>query len=154
MLTQLFEAPAVVADPATPENRQSLARRLLIGAIRRYEEACEEWSAVHESYPTLDHPRPPVGPDEMREWTRWRSLMLHADENFDNAELNLAERIHGLFTMLDPAGRCVPRDEAAYFVPRCVRHGGNAYVLAYSAYEYEKKTNIIAVYRDSMVVDA
>jgi hypothetical protein len=154
MMNQLFEAPPDARpDPATPENRVALARRLLAGAIRRYEETAIEWTAIHESFPPLDPPRHPDGPEEFDERTSWRSLLAHADENFNNAELNLAERIHGLFDMLSPPGETPGEDPSEYFVPRAVRAGGNLYVLAYSAWEYEPKTNIIAVYRESMVLD-
>ena len=155
-MTQLFEAPApavATADPATPANRQALARRLLIGAIRRYDEACEDWTAVYESFPKLDPPRQPSGPAEAEERVRWMFLLDQADESFNGAEQNLAERIHQLFALLDPDGRCGPRLDAEYFTPRAARHGGNIYVLAYSAYEYEPKTNIVAVYREGMVID-
>jgi hypothetical protein len=145
--------PDPESDPATPENLNALGRRLLIGAIRRYEEASDEWAAVHESFPALDPPRQPSGPEEIEERRRWLAMLHHADENFNNAELNLAERIHGLVPMLDPEGRPPDRDEDDYFVPRAVRHGGSVYVLAYSAWEYEPRQNIIAVYRDSMVLD-
>jgi hypothetical protein len=155
MMTQLFELRRCEpeADPATPENRLALARRLLVGAIRRYDEACEEWSAVYESYPPLDQPREPSGPAETAERRRWKDLLEQADESFDNAELNLAERMHRLFSALDPEGRCGPREAADYFKPRAVRHAGTVYVLAYSSHEYEPKTNIIATYRESLVID-
>jgi hypothetical protein len=156
MLTMLFESPgppATADDRATPENRRSLARKLLLGAIRRYEETCREWEAVHESFPKLDPPRPPSGPAEAEERSRWLTLLNQADENFNHAEASLAERIQVLVPMLHPAGRPKARDESDYFMPRAVRHAGSVYVLAYSAWEYEPKTNIVAVYRDSMAIE-
>ena len=140
-------------DPATPENRRALARRLLDGAIRRYEDASLEWAAVYESFPPLLYPRQASSPGEFAERDGWRSLLHQADESFSNAELNLAERIQGLFDMLSPPGRRAAELATEYFVPRAVRSGGNLYVLAYSAWEYEPKTNIIAVYREPMVLD-
>jgi hypothetical protein len=156
MLTMLFEspgAPATPDDPATPENRRALARKLLLGAIRWYEAACLEWAAVNDSFPKLDPPRHPSGPDEMEERSRWRTLLNQADENFNHAEASLAERIQVLMPMLHPEGRPNARDEPDYFEPRAVRHAGSVYVLAYSAWEYEPKTNIVAVYRDSMAIE-
>jgi hypothetical protein len=153
-MTQLFGPQAATTpDPATPENRRRLSRELLAGAIRRYEEASREWSAIYESYPPLASPQEPRSVAEREERRAWRELLHQADENFNNAELNLAERIHCLFATLDPAGRLGPRVEPDYFSPRAVRSGGNVYVLAYSAFEYEPKTNIIAVYRESMALD-
>ena len=140
-------------DPATPENRKALARRLLEGAIRRYEEACEEWTAVHESYPKLDPPRQPSGPEEVEERRYWVSLLHNADENFNAAELTLAERIHSLFWMLDPR-RAVYAERGARLLrpPRSEARGQRLRARALSAYEYEPRQNVIAVYRDSLVI--
>jgi hypothetical protein len=157
MTTELLANPVPgidpKGDPATPENRRLLARRLLAGAIRRYEEVSLEWSAVHESFPHLDPPRHPSSPVEFAEWDRWRELLSHANENFNNAEMNLAERIQGLFDMLSPPGRRAGESPTEYFVPRAVRSGGFLYVLSYSAWQYEPNTNAIAVYSETMVFD-
>jgi hypothetical protein len=140
-------------DPATPGRRAELARLMLVEAIRRYEAACLEWTAVSESYPNLSRAKSPSTDEGAAEQRRWRDLLRLADEGFNHAELTLAERIDGLFDMLSTAGGRADDDPDGYFVPRAVRSGGNLYVLAYGADEYEPKTNIIAVYRESKVID-
>jgi hypothetical protein len=112
-----------------------------------------EWTETYEGYPHLDPPRQPADAAEVEERRQWRALLDGADESFNQAELALAEAIHRLYPMLDPMGRGGPRDDAEYFVPRAVHHAGSVYVLAYSADEYEPKTNCVAVYRDAMTID-
>jgi hypothetical protein len=140
-------------DPATPSKRRELARGMLIGAARRYEEVSEEWTRAHESYPNLESPREPIGPAEVAERKAWRSLLGQSDDDFNHAEEALAHCIQRLYDMLAPADRRTCASDGEYFVPRAVRSEGRVYVLSYSAHDYEPRTNIIAVYRESLVID-
>ncbi len=140
-------------DPATPAWREELARRMLAAAIARHEEANALWSAVHESYPRLPEPAHPRTDAELAEHRAWLLLLGQADEAFDSAEENLASRIQALFDLIAPEGRRARDSEEDYFVPRAVRTGGSVYVLADDVMRYEPRTNIVAVYREPMMID-
>jgi hypothetical protein len=156
MTTETQSSPDALADPATPELRRELARRMLADGIDRYEAALREWNAVNAAFPDLDPPyRYPgdLDPAERAEWTLWRSLLALTQETFNHAEQDLAERIDRLFDMLAPEGGRVGDEAGESFVGRAVTRGGNVYVLTYSAEDFEPETNIIAVHRQSMTID-
>jgi hypothetical protein len=156
MTTETMPTPDALVDPATPELRRELARRMLADGIDRYDAALREWNAVNESFPDLDPPYRYPGdhdPAERAEWTLWRSLLALTQENFNHAEQDLAERIDRLFDMLAPEGGRVGDEASESFVGRAVKRGGNVYVLTYSAEDFEPETNIIAVHRQAMTID-
>jgi len=140
------------ADPATPELRLALARSLLAGAIRRYEETCAFAWEVDLAYPPLPEP---TRPDEAEAAERraWRKLKAEAADDFDSAELALAGRINNLYDALAPEGYRIVPDPDGAFVPRAVRLGSTTYFLADCPGRYEPETNIIAVVRDDAVID-
>jgi hypothetical protein len=140
-------------DPATPDRRVSLARSMLVGAIRRYEDASERWTFARECYPNLMPSRAPLGTEESAERAAWRVILEQTDDDFDRAEEGLAVQIERLYSMLAPPGLRPVERMGEYFVPRAVHHAGQLYVLAYSVNDYEPRTNIIAVYRDTMAIE-
>ncbi len=140
------------ADPATPGRRLALARALLVGAIRRYEETCAAAWEIELAYPPLAEPSRP-DTFEVTERRSWLELKRQAAADFDSAELALAERIEALHGMLAPEGRRIGPEPDGAFVSRAVKLGATFYVLADSPGHYEPGTGIIATYRGDRVFD-
>jgi hypothetical protein len=140
-------------DPATPELRAKLTRKLLIAAIRRYEETLAAAIFMDSAYPVLALPKEPLDEAEKAERRAWRRLVDQFDDDFNNAELALASRIQNLYADLALEGRAVDRAVLGEFHELAVRHQGTTYILVYDVDKYEPGENIIAILRDGVTFD-
>jgi hypothetical protein len=118
-----------------------LARELVRTAIERYDEARSTLREIQEeARPFLRSEAGRDGRDE------WRTLCKAAREEFNSAEMGLADRIDRLYEVLATEDRG-DGDFGA------VRHRDRIYALAYDATQWEAGTNIIATYREPMVIN-
>ena len=140
-------------DPATPELRAKLTRKLLIAAIRRYEETLAAAIFMDSAYPVLALPKGPLDESEKAERRAWQRLVDQFDDDFNNAELALASRIQNLYADVALEGRAVDRAVLGDFTERAVRFEGTTYILSYDVTDYAPDSNIIAILRDGRSFD-
>ncbi len=147
------EDEGVEVDPATPEARRSLARRIILAAIGRYEAASAMSWEVDTAYPDLKRAPTARGPEERAEQEAWRRVITQAQCDFDAAEMGLAESIQMFYRDLASPEQAARVEAAEWFVEKGLRVGPTLYVLGYHPGLYEPKTNIIAIVRDDAVID-
>jgi hypothetical protein len=150
--SSLYLAPGEV-DPATPEARLKLTRRLVASAIRRYEAALEAARWMDSAYRLLGSPADDHDEDTKAERRAWVRLSDQYDDDFNCAELALASRIQNLYDELAPAGKRVGPGPRDHFTERAVRYRGTTYALQYSVEDYEPGSCIIAIVRDGRLID-
>jgi hypothetical protein len=136
-------------DPATPQLRRAMMRKLIVAAIDRYEEKLAATRWMDAAYPALSKPAPPAIGEDLAERQAWRRLVDQVDADFDNAELGLATLIQSLYDDLAPDDRKAGFGEHGHFVERAVSYRGTTYALQYEVERYEPATCIVATVRDS-----
>jgi hypothetical protein len=139
-------------DPATPTLRRKLTLRLLISAIRRYEETLAAARHMDAAYPKLALPKQAQDEATKAERRSWQRLVDQFDADFDAAELALASHIQNLFADLGGTEFLADVGEQAPF-ERAIRFEGTLYCLQYDVADYVRDSNIVAIVRPGRVLD-